>query len=153
MLRGDAGALEGDLLRPVAVAVEARLLDCAEQHEEATATLDRGLRIYPGDPVLLVARARLELAARDPDLAAATLAGALPRTQSRALRIEALVLAAVAGRARHDMPFALAALDEALALAEPEAIRQPFVDCGPAVRELLADLLRSGSSHRWLAGS
>ena len=151
-LRGDVGALAGPVLRPFALAVEARLLHCGEQPQEAFTTLRRGLETFPGSPVLLVARGRLELSGGEPELASATLDAALAEPASRTLRVEGLVLAAVACRARREQVSALAALEQALALAESERVRQPFLDCGRAVGDLLADLLHAGTSHRWLVG-
>ena len=57
--------------------------------------------------------------------------------------IEILVLQALARQLRGDLPAALAALERALALAEPEGHVRVFVDEGPP----MADLLRRGC-HR-----
>ena len=58
---------------------------------------------------------------------------------------------AVARRALGDDEAALNALESALALAEPEAVRRPFIDAGAAVRDLLRAHLRRTNAHRWLA--
>jgi LuxR family maltose regulon positive regulatory protein len=42
-------------------------------------------------------------------------------------------------------------MEGALARAEPEGIRRPFLSAGRGVRELLADHLRKSVSHRWFA--
>jgi LuxR family maltose regulon positive regulatory protein len=65
--------------------------------------------------------------------------------------IEREVLRAVALRATGNADSALAAIESALARAEPEGIRRPFLSAGRGVRELLADHLRKGVSHRWFA--
>jgi LuxR family maltose regulon positive regulatory protein len=51
--------------------------------------------------------------------------------------IEVLVLQAVAREAMGDIPLALASLERALTLAEPEGYVRIFVDEGPAMAELL----------------
>jgi LuxR family maltose regulon positive regulatory protein len=61
------------------------------------------------------------------------------------------VLRALALSASGERPRAAASLEEALALAEPENVRRPFIDAGRPVRELLADHLRRSGSHRWFA--
>ena len=54
-------------------------------------------------------------------------------------------------RATGDEVGALAAIASALAQAEPEGIRRPFLSAGAGVRELLAEHLRKAVSHRWFA--
>jgi LuxR family maltose regulon positive regulatory protein len=65
--------------------------------------------------------------------------------------IEREVLRALALRVNGETDAALASLEGALARAEPEGIRRPFLGAGPGVRELLADHLRRAVSHRWFA--
>jgi LuxR family maltose regulon positive regulatory protein len=57
--------------------------------------------------------------------------------------IEILVLQALAHQAQGDIPHALAPLERALALAEPEGYVRIFVDEGPP----MADLLREAAKH------
>jgi LuxR family maltose regulon positive regulatory protein len=44
-------------------------------------------------------------------------------------------------------------LEQALELAEPDAIRRPFAEAGPELTPLLREAIRHGTAHRWLAGS
>jgi LuxR family maltose regulon positive regulatory protein len=67
------------------------------------------------------------------------------------VEIEARVTEAIARRMSGDEAQAAAALELALALAEPELVRRPFLDAGGAVRELLGAHLRRTNAHRWLA--
>jgi len=53
------------------------------------------------------------------------------------------ILAALAHRARHDTRSALEALRRAISLAEPEAIRRPFLDEGEGLAGLFAQLSKS----------
>jgi LuxR family maltose regulon positive regulatory protein len=68
-----------------------------------------------------------------------------------AAEIEALVLEALAQRALGADDEAQLAIAQALALAEPEVARRPFLDGGGAVRELLAQHLRVMNAQRWFA--
>ena len=61
------------------------------------------------------------------------------------------MLRAVALRATGNSDAALAALEGALARAEPEGIRRPFLSAGRGMRDLLAEHLRKAVSHRWFA--
>ena len=126
-------------------ALEARLLAKTARLDEAAAAVeDAG-----ADADMAVAAARVELARGAPADALAALAR---RRGARAYpEIEARVTEAVARRALGDEEAALGALEAALALAEPEAVRRPFLDGGGAIRELLAAHLRRSNSHRWLA--
>ncbi len=58
--------------------------------------------------------------------------------------IEILVLQACAHRTRGDLPVALASLERALALAEPEGYVRTFVDEGPPVAALLESAAKHG---------
>ena len=126
-------------------ALEARLLAKTARLDEAAAAVDdAGV-----DADMAVAAARVELARGAPADALAALAR---RRGARAYpEIEARVTEAVARRALGDEEAALGALEAALALAEPEAVRRPFLDGGGAIRDLLAAHLRRSNSHRWLA--
>jgi LuxR family transcriptional regulator, maltose regulon positive regulatory protein len=70
--------------------------------------------------------------------------------------IQILLLQALAFQARGDLPHALAPLERALALAEPEGYVRIFVDEGEAMRMLIADFRlsiekqMSGSAHAQL---
>jgi LuxR family maltose regulon positive regulatory protein len=67
------------------------------------------------------------------------------------VEIERDVLRALALRTMGEGEAALTSLERALAGAEPEGIRRPFLGAGSGVRELLADHLRRAVSHRWFA--
>src|SRR3954452_25628963 len=106
---------------PRLAALEARLLAKTGRLEEAAAALaDAG---DGGD--VAVARARIKLALGLPLEALEALAA--PRSISPYAEIEAHVTASIARRALGDGEAALAELDTALALAEPEAVRRPFL--------------------------
>ena len=64
--------------------------------------------------------------------------------------IEILVLQALAHEAKGDIPPALASLERALTLAEPEGYVRIFVDEGPAMAELLTRMIASRES--WAPG-
>jgi len=61
--------------------------------------------------------------------------------------VRMLVAQAIAWRAMTKLPRALAALERALALAEPEGYVRTFVSQGPPMHELLSLLLRQGASR------
>jgi LuxR family maltose regulon positive regulatory protein len=126
-------------------ALEARLLAKTGRLDEAVAAL--------GDPIthpeIAVAAARIQLALGSP--AAALEALALVRAASPYVEIEASVTEAVARHAVGDQEKAQSALNVALALAEPETVRRPFIDAGGTIRELLGAHLRRTNAHRWLA--
>ena len=107
-----------------------------------------------GGVVFGLVRARLALARADAGAALAELAAAGPQlgSGSLALRIEAVVLEAVARRELGERDEPGHALERALALAGPSRIRRPFLDCGPAVRPLLVQLIRTGTAHRAAVG-
>ena len=92
------------------------------------------------------ARARERLAPRGDPAPGAPPAGGGGRAARTGSVIEILVLQALAHQARGDIPRALAPLERALTLAEPEGYVRVFVDEGPP----MASLLRSG---RETAGS
>jgi len=60
--------------------------------------------------------------------------------------IEILVLQALAHEAKGDIPLALASLERALTLAEPEGYARIFVDEGPSMAELLTRMNASRKS-------
>ncbi|MFL5927180.1 MAG: LuxR C-terminal-related transcriptional regulator, partial [Gaiellaceae bacterium] len=135
-----AGALGGRV-----TALEARLL-------AKTARLDDAAELLAdadGDPDAAVASARIKLALGLPVEALEALAAR--RGASPYAEIEARVTEAVARRALGDEDAAVESLEVALALAEPEAVRRPFIDAGSAVRDLLGAHLRRTNAHRWLA--
>ena len=104
----------------------------------------------PAEDALL--RARLLLASGDAEQALKELD--LTKQPSAELefsrRIEANVLEAVARRELNDRAGAADAIEDALALAEPDSFRRPFVDGGPAVQTLLVEQIRRGTDHRSL---
>jgi LuxR family maltose regulon positive regulatory protein len=64
--------------------------------------------------------------------------------------IEILVLQALARQARDDIPAALASLQRALTLAEPESYVRIFVDEGPAMASLLRAATKRGVAPRYV---
>jgi LuxR family transcriptional regulator, maltose regulon positive regulatory protein len=67
--------------------------------------------------------------------------------------IQIAVLQAVASERAGLEDAARTWIERALELAEPEKVRRPFLDAGPAVEVLLRRAIRAGSAHRWLAGT
>ena len=76
--------------------------------------------------------------------------GAPPASGGRGARtgsvIEILVLQALAHQARGDIPAALASLERAVTLAEPEGYVRIFVDEGPPMASLLRAARETGGS-------
>ncbi len=70
--------------------------------------------------------------------------------QRTANLLEILVLQALAHQARGDSPSALASLQTALTLAEPEGYVRLFVDEGPPMASLLKAALKSGSAPTYV---
>jgi len=102
-----------------------------------------------------LARARLALIAGDPGGAAAIVAATLDRVIPALTPSSAIELRVVGAVARHrngDPDAALALVEQALALAEPEQELRPFLAVGAPVRELLVRRIRAGTAHRSLAG-
>src|SRR5690606_4783492 len=64
--------------------------------------------------------------------------------------IDIHLIAALAHKARHDNPAAVGALRRAVALAEPERIRRPFIDEGEAIAGLVAQLSKRESSSAFV---
>ena len=138
-------------LAPLLATAEARALAARGDLAESRSVLDaRAEGNGLAESALL--RARLLLASGSPDDAL----GELDATKSSASelelsrRIEASVLEAVARRELNDRGGAEHAIEDALALAEPDSFRRPFVDGGPAVRALLVEQIRRGTDHRSL---
>ena len=127
------------------VALEARLLaKTARLDEAAVAVADPG-----SDPDQVVAGARIQLALGEPVEALALLEQR--QRGNPYAEIETRVTESIARRMTGDEAQAFATLELALALAEPELVRRPFLDAGGAVRELLGAHLRRTNAHRWLA--
>ncbi len=64
--------------------------------------------------------------------------------------IEILVLQALAYQARRDLPAALACLDRAVTLAEPEGYVRVFADEGPAMASLLTAAAKQGTARNYV---
>ena len=122
----------------------------------------RTLAVGPNDPSSYfhefehLTLARLLLARGDDNSLGAAL-GLLDRLASAAAEggrnrslVDILILMALAHRASHDTPTALEALRRAIALAEPEGIRRPFMDDGEALAGLLKQLSKREASSAFL---
>jgi LuxR family transcriptional regulator, maltose regulon positive regulatory protein len=148
-LRGiDAGAVDSPRLHRVLAALEARLLAAAGEHERAVECIDEAIAEHPASPGLRGVRARVLLASGN----ARGALDALDEPCDSAYPIVAIerdVVRAIALRATGDEERALAAIGNALASAEPEGVRRPFLSAGHGVREILAEHLRRNVSHRW----
>jgi LuxR family maltose regulon positive regulatory protein len=145
-----SNGVESQRLHRVVTVLKVRLLAAAANHEGAAQVVDAAIAEHPSSPGLRAARARLLLASGDADGALVELIEPCDAAYP-AVAIEREVLRAVALRATGSDGPALATMESALALAEPEGIRRPFLSGGRGVRELLADHLRKAVSHRWFA--
>jgi LuxR family maltose regulon positive regulatory protein len=130
--------------------LEARLLAALGDGPTAEKVLPRALRRHRGAAELLAVRARLSLAAGDAEGALRVLDEPVDNAGPGTV-IERTVLAAIGYRIAGREAESLAATEHALALGEVESIRRPFLEAGPAVRDVLADHLRHSSQHRWFA--
>jgi LuxR family maltose regulon positive regulatory protein len=125
----------------------ARLLERDGREAEA----ERVLAALPagGNPILAITTARRRLRAGEPQEALAAVAPWLvdgaPTVVS--ISIWLLVLRAVAVDQLGDAPTAHEALEQALALAEPDGIRRPFADESVRVAPLLAAHQARGTEH------
>jgi LuxR family maltose regulon positive regulatory protein len=151
-LRGAAAlsAVESSRLQRIVTALEARLLAAASDHDGAASSIADALAEDPESPGLHAVSARLLLASGDAEAALAVLTAPCDAAYPT-VAIERDVLRAAALRATGNGETALAAIESALASAEPEGIRRPFLSAGRGVRELLADHLRKNVTHRWFA--
>ncbi|MFL6016571.1 MAG: LuxR C-terminal-related transcriptional regulator [Gaiellaceae bacterium] len=149
-LTSEVGTLESPRLQRHISGLEARLLAATAEHEAAAAVAASAVEEHPESPELQAVQARLALSAADADRALAALA--VPTDAAYPVgAVERDVLRALALRALGDDRGALIELESALARAEPEAIRRPFLSAGRGVRELLSEHLRRAVSHRWFA--
>ncbi|HET9507774.1 MAG TPA: LuxR C-terminal-related transcriptional regulator [Gaiellaceae bacterium] len=140
-------------LAPVLETAEARLLVARGDLESAQSALERASARAGESAAIAVLRARLSLAEGAPEDALDALERwPEERLTHLGLRIEALVLTAVARHALHDDHRAGEALEQALALAGPNSHRRPFLDCGSAVQVLLQQRIRWGTAHRSFVG-
>jgi LuxR family maltose regulon positive regulatory protein len=146
----ELSGVESPRLQRMVTALEARLMVAAADHDGAASLIDAAIEESPTSPGLHAVRARLLLASGDAEGALTALTAPCDAAYPT-VAIEREVLRAVALRATGNADSALAAIESALARAEPEGIRRPFLSAGRGVRELLADHLRKGVSHRWFA--
>jgi LuxR family maltose regulon positive regulatory protein len=142
-----AGRQPPAYLEPLLATARARLLASRGDLDDARVALD-GTRSEQAS----VLRARLLLADGAPGKALAELdaVGAVNSTSDLPSKVEASVLEAVACKELRERDRSGRAFEHALTLAEPDNVRRPFVDGGPAVRTLLVDQIRHGTSHRAL---
>ncbi len=129
------------------LALALRDLDQARQWAAALPPLDSDRFPYFHFIIL----ARLELAAGQPARAIDHLASAwraLEPTDLVTVRLQVLVLEAVARRARGQSQQAQAVLERALALAQPGGFVRTFVDEGAPVQELLRRSASAGAASR-----
>lgn len=132
------------------------LLRAARGEREAADLLLRGACEQEEEqrrPEPAEALARLRLAAGEPLAASATVAPWLERAGlPRAVAVELWTTEAIAREALDDPAGACAALERALALAEPEGFRHELLAHAPAVRAPLRRAIRVGTAHRSFAG-
>jgi LuxR family transcriptional regulator, maltose regulon positive regulatory protein len=148
--RTDLLAVDSPPLRRFAARIEPRLLAATGNFDQARVLVTGLPADYSYCPGMLATQARIRLMAGDPAGALETLA-APAEVAHPAVGVERAVLRALAYRACGNESEALAALAEALSLAEPEGIRRPLIEGGPVLRDLLARHLRRSASHRWFA--
>jgi LuxR family maltose regulon positive regulatory protein len=131
--------------------MRARLLIAAGELEAAGATL----AAVPEGPWLVVgaARARLRLAQGEPGDAVEALVAAEGKTATHAVtHVEHHALLALAHAENGDPQAAVAALERALALAEVNRHRWPFLELGRRMEDLLRAQIRAGTAHRAIVG-
>jgi LuxR family transcriptional regulator, maltose regulon positive regulatory protein len=148
--KADVNASESPRLQRSLCALEARLVAADADRDGALELVDKAVAANPASPGLHAVRARLALAAGDAQAALSALHQPTDAAYP-VVGVEREVLRAIALRATGDEAGALTSIGSALARAEPEGIRRPFLAAGPGVRELLADHLRKAVSHRWFA--
>jgi LuxR family transcriptional regulator, maltose regulon positive regulatory protein len=148
--KSDVKGLQSPRLHRAFAGLEARLLAAGADHEGAASVADQAVESHPSSPGLRAVRARLLLESGDAESALAALEAPTDAAYP-IVAVERDVLRALALRASGQEARALAELEAALAQAEPEGIRRPFLSAGPGVRELLAEHLRKAVSHRWFA--
>jgi LuxR family maltose regulon positive regulatory protein len=96
---------------------------------------------------LPLSRARLSLAQHDPKAAFAQLAPVRQQAETNDwadLRLQVLLLQALAHQAADEPGQAVQTIGEALALAAPGDLLRPFVDEGPAMAKLLRQAMKDG---------
>ena len=107
--------------------------------------------ISSGSPELILELARAELARGDIAAAAARMTELLRRPNlSVGVRVEGWLLQASCGLERGETPQALAALDHALRLAEPERMRRPVIEAPPRLRSFIRHNGEITARHPWL---
>jgi len=148
--KSDVKGLQSPRLQREFAGLEARLLAATADHEGAASFADQAVESHQSSPGLRAVRARLLLESGDAESALVAL-DAPTDAAYPIVAVERDVLRALALRASGQESRALAELEAALAQAEPEGIRRPFLSAGPGVRELLAEHLRKAVSHRWFA--
>ncbi len=127
----------------------------AGAHDHARAALSRGKVARRAPVEFAVVSARLALAVGRPIDGLRHLQSERARNARAmhpATRIEAIALAAVCKHQLHDDAGALALVEQALELAQPEGYRSPLLTVGPSLRDLLRRRIRAGTAHRALAG-
>jgi LuxR family transcriptional regulator, maltose regulon positive regulatory protein len=139
-------------LAPLLATAEARVLAARGDFDDARAALDSNNGGNGGSADEALLRARLMLASGSAADALEEIDETKPSASELewSRRIEANVLEAVARRELNDRAGAAQAIEEALALAEADSFRRPFVDGGPAVQSLLVEQIRRGTDHRSL---
>ncbi len=155
MAREEAGDWQMPARLTVALAcIEAEALMTAARVVDALELIGRLDSLGQWGELELV-RAQLALAEGDPVSCAERISGALEARAKFAHPVTAIALHALAAVARHQRgedQAALASVEHALALAEPEGYLSPFVAIGYPLRELIVRRIRAGTSHRALAG-
>jgi LuxR family maltose regulon positive regulatory protein len=122
----------------------------AGEVEQARASLAQARERLPERAELLVRQASIELRDGELEQASQSLAQALAKQSTHshpATLDEALLLQALVDHAAGEDGAASRALDRALAPAEREPFRDPFLLNGPAVRELLELQAQTGTAH------
>jgi LuxR family transcriptional regulator, maltose regulon positive regulatory protein len=156
LLRAAEAELEAWPLHPALrarfAAQEALLRAARGEREEAGALLER-VRAEQPRPEHAGALGRLRLAAGEPGQASAAVAPWLERDGvAPAVAVDLWVTEALARDGLDDGDGATAALERALAHAEPDGFRHELLAHAPAVRGLLRRTIRSGTAHRAFAG-
>jgi LuxR family transcriptional regulator, maltose regulon positive regulatory protein len=137
-------------LNALARSIEARLLAEAGDRKQAYAVIERSLDREGPSGDLVLALARIQLADGRTAEAVQTLER-FERGFDRSSEVDRFVLEAVAQNTLGGADAAAAPLERALELAEPETCIRPFIEASAALRDPLSQLIRRGTSRRWLA--
>ncbi|TMK96298.1 MAG: hypothetical protein E6G40_12610 [Actinobacteria bacterium] len=143
-----------DFVQTVIRSSEPRLLTESGENDRARSILETEIERAPSLE-MAVELARLQIANGEPKSAIETLRPGLDGTLRSTIGnklTEAWLYDAVARHSLGALEEASRSMEQALELGEREGLRRPFVEGGPAVKELLLRAIRVGTAHRSFVG-